>query len=148
MACSTRRWISSIHLIPATIDTEYKAGDDMLYVQYLRDSGDDVQAAAVIRRNLISGDVESDVATYAMKYHGFSGEYEYDVLDRRILCDTVFGLGFGRSIGGAHWGCDLVSNRHRRRHLCPVRDQPELLVDMARQEYERRDRVSLQRLWP
>ena len=30
---------------PAAIDTEYKAGDDMLYLQYLRDSGDDVQAA-------------------------------------------------------------------------------------------------------
>ena len=26
---------------PATIDTEYKAGDDMLYFQYLQDGGND-----------------------------------------------------------------------------------------------------------
>jgi hypothetical protein len=30
---------------PASIDTEYKAGDDMLYVQYLQDNGNDMQAA-------------------------------------------------------------------------------------------------------
>jgi len=93
---------------PATIDTEYKAGDDMLYTQYLRDSGDDVQGAAVIRRNAISGDVDSDVATYAVKYHGFSGELEYDVLLAESYADTVLGLGMGRSVGGAHWGSDLV----------------------------------------
>jgi hypothetical protein len=93
---------------PATIDTEYKAGDDMLYVQYLRDSGDDVQGAAVIRRNLISGDVESDVGTYALKYHGFVSEYEYDVLIAESYADTILGLGFGRGVGGAHWGSDLV----------------------------------------
>jgi len=93
---------------PATIDTEYKAGDDMLYAQYLRDSGDDVQAAAVIRRDASSGDVESGVATYAAKYHGFAGESEYDVLVAKSYGDTVLGAGFGRSVGGAHWGSDLV----------------------------------------
>ena len=93
---------------PATIDTEYKAGDDMLYAQFLRDSGDDVQAAAVIRRNAISGDIGSDVGTYAVKYHGFAGELEYDVLLAESYADTVLGLGLGRSVGGAHWGSDLV----------------------------------------
>lgn len=93
---------------PETIDTEYKAGDDMLYAQYLRDSGDDVQAAAVIRRSLMSGDVESGVATYAVKYHGFAGELEYDVLLAESYADAVLGVGWGRAIGGAHWGSDLV----------------------------------------
>ena len=36
---------------PTTIDTEYKTGDDMLYLQYLQDNGNDVQAAYVARRN-------------------------------------------------------------------------------------------------
>lgn len=93
---------------PRAIDTEYKAGDDMLYAQYLRDSGDDVQAAAVIRRNVTGGDVESNVATYAVKYHGFAGELEYDVLVAESYADTVLGLGLGRSVGGAQWGADLV----------------------------------------
>ena len=48
------------------------------------------------------------MATYAIKYHGFSGELEYDVLLAESYADTVLGLGFGRSVGGAHWGTDLV----------------------------------------
>ncbi len=93
---------------PATIDTEYKAGDDMLYAQYLRHSGDDVQAAIVVRRDASSSDVESDVATYALKYHGFAGEFEYDLLIAESYTDTILGVGLGRSIGGAHWSSDLV----------------------------------------
>ena len=52
---------------PATIDTEYKAGDDMLYLQYLQDNGNDLQAAVVMRRNLQSGDVETEQATISLK---------------------------------------------------------------------------------
>jgi len=93
---------------PATIDTEYKAGDDMLYAQYLRESGDDIQGAAVYRRNLLSGDVESGEATIALKYHGFAGEYEYDLLVAKSYGDPVLGLGFARGFGGAQWSTDLV----------------------------------------
>ncbi len=93
---------------PATIDTEYKAGDDMLYAQYLRDSGDDIQGAVVFWRNLLTGDVESDEATIALKYHGFAGEYEYDLLLAKTYDDPVIGLGFARGIGGAQWSSDLV----------------------------------------
>ena len=94
---------------PATVDTEYKAGDDMLYTQYLRDSGDDVQGAYVVRRNPGNGDVESDEATAAVKYHGFLGESEYDLLLAKHYGDAVFGLGGARSIGGAIWRADLVA---------------------------------------
>lgn len=94
---------------PAAIDTEYKTGDDLLYMQYLRGSGDDLQGAWVVRRNLVSGDVESDEATVALKYHGFRGELEYDVLVAEHYGDTVLGLGGGRSIGGAIWRGDLVA---------------------------------------
>jgi len=93
---------------PATIDTEYKAGDDMLYLQYLRDNGDDVQGAVVFRRDPLTGDVESDQATVSLKYHGFAGELEYDVLVAETYGDPVLGLGLGRSIGGAVWSGDLV----------------------------------------
>jgi len=93
---------------PATIDTEYKAGDDMLYLQYLQDNGNDVQAAVVIRRNLLSGDVEADEATTSVKYHGFAGESEYDLLVAKHYDDVVVGLGGARSIGGAVLRGDLV----------------------------------------
>ncbi|MEJ2256347.1 MAG: hypothetical protein P8X98_04975, partial [Woeseiaceae bacterium] len=58
---------------PASVDTEYKAGDDMLYLQYLQDNGNDVQAAWVLRRNPDTGDVDSNESTVAAKYHGFAG---------------------------------------------------------------------------
>jgi hypothetical protein len=93
---------------PTTIDTEYKTGDDMLYLQYLRDSGDDWQAAVVARRNPLSDDVESDQSTVALKYHGFAGEHEYDVLVAESYGSTVIGVGGTRSIGGAIWRGDVV----------------------------------------
>jgi hypothetical protein len=93
---------------PTTIDTEYKTGDDMLYTQYLRDSGDDVQGAVVFRRDPLTGNVDSDQATVALKYHGFAGENEYDLLVAENYGDTVLGVGGTRSIGGAIWRGDIV----------------------------------------
>ena len=93
---------------PSSVDTEYKAGDDMLYLQYLQDTGADLQGAYVIRRNVLSGDVESNAATSALKYHGFAGETEYDVLVAEHYGDQVIGIGIGRGIGGAQWSADFV----------------------------------------
>lgn len=93
---------------PAAIDTEYKAGDDMLYGQYLRDNGHDVEAAIVVRRNLVTTDIESDVGTFAIKYHGLSGDSEYELLVARSYGEPTLGIGANRSIGGAVLRGDLV----------------------------------------
>ena len=93
---------------PTSIDTEYKAGDDMLYLQYLQDNGNDIQAAYVARRDLATGNAESDQATAAVKYHGFAGAGEFNVLLARSYGDSVLGLGAGHAIGGAVWSADLV----------------------------------------
>jgi len=93
---------------PATIDVEYKAGDDLLYMQYLVDSGSDVQGAHVVRRNYLSGDVDSRSATTAVKYHGFAGAGEFDILLARHYQDDVLGFGASHALGGAHWSGDLV----------------------------------------
>src|SRR5690606_14551657 len=45
-------------------DQEYKSGDDMLYMQYLSDSGNDIQAASAFRRMVQSGELESKQNTY------------------------------------------------------------------------------------
>jgi len=96
---------------PAAVDTEYKSGDDMLYTQFLRDSGDDVQGAHVIRRNLITGDVDGDESTTAIKYHGFAGEFEYDVLLAQSYGDSVLGFGGSKNVGGSVWTADAVVTR-------------------------------------
>jgi hypothetical protein len=93
---------------PAAIDTEYKAGDDMLYLQFLQDSGNDLQAAVVVRRNPLDGEVESEQGTAAMKYHGLAGASEYDLLVAEHYDDLVLGLGGTRSLGGAVLRGDLV----------------------------------------
>ncbi len=93
---------------PATIDTEYKAGDDMLYLQYLQDSGNDLQVAVVLRRDPLNGDVEQEQATTAFKYHGFAGGAEYDLLLAGHYDDLVLGLGGTLSVGGAVLRGDLV----------------------------------------
>ncbi len=93
---------------PASIDTEYKTGDDMLYAQYLQENGNDLQFAWVLRRDPLTGDVEQDEATIAIKYHGFAGATEYDLLVAEGYGDPVVGLGLGRDVGGAVWTMDLV----------------------------------------
>jgi hypothetical protein len=93
---------------PTAVDTEYKAGDDMVYAQYLRDNGDDFEFAHVVRRNPATGDVEADEATTALKYHGFAGEGEYDILVAEHYGDTTIAIGGNRSIGGAIVHGDVV----------------------------------------
>lgn len=93
---------------PAAVDKEYKTGDDMLYGQYLFGNGTDVQAVAVVRRDPLTGDVESDQASYAVKYHGFLGLNEYDLLAAEHFGDRVLGIGGIAGLGGAIWRADLT----------------------------------------
>lgn len=99
---------------PASVDTEYKAGDDMLYFQYLQDNGNDIQGAWVLRRNPDSGNVDSEESTAAAKYHGFAGTTEFDLLVAQSYGDTVLGTGISRDVGGAVWSADLVLTRTER----------------------------------
>ena len=92
---------------PSSIDKEYKTGDDMLYGQYLQQSGNDLQAAWVFRRN-INGDVTNDVDTIAAKYHGFAGGKEYDLLLAEHFDDRIFGIGGITDVGGAIWRGDIT----------------------------------------
>lgn len=92
---------------PAAVDKEYKTGDDMVYGQYLRRGGDDLQAVWVVRRDR-SGEVSSDVDSLAAKYHGFAGEREYDLLVAQHFDDYVFGVGGITDIGGAVWRGDMT----------------------------------------
>lgn len=93
---------------PTAIDTEYKTGDDMLYLQYLQDNGNDIQAAYVARRNPLTGETEGDQATVAVKYHGFAGLAEFDLLVAHSYGDATVGIGAGHPVGGAVWSADLV----------------------------------------
>ena len=93
---------------PSAIDTEYKAGDDMLYGQFLMKNGDDVQSAIVVRRSLLTGDVEAEQGTAAVKFHAVTDDEEYDILLAQSFDDFVAGFGGNLNIGGAVLRGDLV----------------------------------------
>ncbi len=98
-------FFSSLDLVnpfdPAAIDTEYKTGDDMLYAQRLFETGNDLQAALVVRRKPDTGNVSSSRSSALLKYHAFIGASELDILFGKHYDEPVFGLGLARSVGGA-----------------------------------------------
>jgi len=92
---------------PAAVDTEYKTGDDMLYAQYLQDSGNDLQAVWVGRRD-DDDDVTADVSSLALKYHFFLDSSEFDVLAAEHYDAQVFALGAVVDFAGAIWRGDIM----------------------------------------
>lgn len=95
---------------PSAVDKEYKTGDDMLYGQYLFNNGHDLQAVVVARRD-DQNNISRDVATTTVKYHGFAGNSEYDILMARHYGDDLFGIGGNTSLGGAVWHGDITVTR-------------------------------------
>jgi hypothetical protein len=93
---------------PAAVDKEYKTGDDMLYGQVLRGNGDDVQGVMVFRRDPVTGDVEADQGSLALKYHHMASISEYDALVAQHYGDTLVGVGVNYNVGGAVWRGDLA----------------------------------------
>lgn len=98
---------------PDALDTEYKTGDDMIYFQRAFHSGADLQIASVIRRNTDSK-VDSDVNSYASKYHTFIGEYELDILLSQHYDDIILGLGGIASIGKGIIRGDIIATQTER----------------------------------
>ena len=94
---------------PTAIDKEYKTGDDMLYLQYLLASGDDVQSVLVPRRDVATGNLESDESSLAVKYHAIHGATDMDVLVSRHFADNLLGFGFATDWKGAILRGDLVN---------------------------------------
>lgn len=93
---------------PVAIDKEYKTGDDMVYAQWTRARGDDLQAIALPRRDPQDRDLESRQSTYALKYHGRMASVDVDMLSARHVGETLVGVGAASSLGGAVARADLL----------------------------------------
>lgn len=85
---------------PSDVDKDYKNGADMLYAQYLLDSGSDLQLIGVPRRDPLSGDIEYAQSSLAAKLHGQISllELDYDALAARHFNETMLGAGFSRNV--------------------------------------------------
>jgi len=93
---------------PAAVDKDYKTGDDMLYGQYLFGSGADLQGVAVVRRDPDSGEVGANQASAAVKYHGFLGTGEFDLLAAKHYGERIVAVGGNVDLGGAVLRGDLT----------------------------------------
>ena len=79
---------------PDAIDTEYKRGEDMLYLQGLFSNGSDLQGLYIPRRDAVSGDVSSEQSAVAGKFHWLSAGHEVDFLVARNYGDGIFGAAY------------------------------------------------------
>ena len=78
---------------PTAVDKDYKTGDDMLYGQWLYESGNDLQGVVVPRRDPATGNLGSDWGSVATKYHGFVNAREYDLLLAQHYGEGMLAIG-------------------------------------------------------
>ena len=93
---------------PTDTVRDYKTGDDLVFLSVEPGAFWSVQAAAVPGRDPVSGDVEKDSSTLAVKFHALSGSLEADVLGARHAGENLVGFGFSRNVGEALFRSDLL----------------------------------------
>ncbi len=99
---------------PNATDTEYKPGADMLYGQWLFDSGADIQGVVAPRRDPLTRHVEADQSAAGLKWHGFFGTEQqngYELMLARDYGSDVLGLALNGALDGATWTAQAVPTR-------------------------------------
>ncbi len=93
---------------PGAVDTSYKTGADMVYGQYLFDSGADVQAVWVPRAATTGGAIAFDGSTFALRGSFDIGPLSSGIMLARDHGDTVGSLALSGALGGASWNAEVV----------------------------------------
>lgn len=95
---------------PVALDTDYKAGNDMFWSEWLTNRGDDIQTLMVPRKNE-SDDVDIDASAIATKYHGLLFDTDFDLLLARNNTIELVAFGLARPIKQSMWRMDVVGSR-------------------------------------
>jgi hypothetical protein len=93
---------------PNAIDTSYKPGIDMVYGQWLFDSGSDLAGLVVPRRDPGTNHVETKQSSAAMKWHMFAQTVQSDFMLARDYDDTVAALAVSGPWEDALWRFEWV----------------------------------------
>lgn len=88
---------------PTAIDRDYKTGDDMVNAQFAIPGVGDLQGLYVVRREIDTGEVNSNQASLAGKLHFTAGKAEFDLLGSRHYQDYVAGIGSTGYLKDAAW---------------------------------------------
>lgn len=96
---------------PVQLDTAYKRGTDMLYAQWLFDSGADVQFVVVPHTGRNTSDANGDKPTQAL-YASIPGDtFQWTILAASDRTEPVFGLGINGPLGENLWNVEVISTR-------------------------------------
>ncbi len=95
---------------PATIDRDFKRGDDLALAQWQLDEGRDLQIVAVTRRDT-AGHRSARAGSLGVHWQQPVGESELTVLAARHIDDTVLGLGMSLPVADAVLRADWVLTR-------------------------------------
>lgn len=93
---------------PNALDTSHKPGVEMVYGQYLFDSGADVQAIYVPRPAVAGSAVDPDSSTIALRGFSNFGPVDASVLWAQDRGDRALAVGLSGALGGAGWKAEVV----------------------------------------
>ena len=96
---------------PLSIDTDYKPGDDLLYMQWLFANSDDLQMIYLPRRDSTTGELSAARDSAAVKYHSQTAWGGWDLLLARHYDEDIVGLGHVQDVSGAVWRVDINHTR-------------------------------------
>jgi hypothetical protein len=95
---------------PTAVQRDYKTGDDMALVQ-LPVGQSDAQLLYLPRRDPLTGNVEGDQSSYAVRYHTFIGSLEASAMAASHFDDPILAVGGSGYLGEAAWRINTVYTR-------------------------------------
>jgi len=95
---------------PTAIDTEYKPGDDMLYIQSKFESNADWQFIYLPRRNSDS-DIKKSKSSFAAKFHTMISSSDLEFLVSQHYDEDIIGFGFNYPVADSMWRMDITQTR-------------------------------------
>jgi len=95
---------------PTAIDTEYKPGDDMLFIQATTKSNADWQLIYLPRRDE-NDHIKKAESSLAAKLHTTISSSDIDILFSQHYDETIIGIGFHQPFADSMWRLDITNSR-------------------------------------
>jgi len=93
---------------PTDIDRDYKMGDDMVAAAISTQRFGDLEFLAVPRRDLITGEIEGDESSIAVKHQFARESNDFHIMLARHYGESVAGIGSTGYLFDAVWRTDIV----------------------------------------
>jgi len=95
---------------PTATDRDFKNGEDALLITRLADSGAELEAIVVARREPGEQNPNADQGSYGLRYRATAAAFEYELVGARHFDANVAMASLSGPIGGAVWRLDWVGS--------------------------------------